>query len=46
MKKEISGTPIISTLRRLFGDKRDEAGLQQLLDEKRKLIIAKYMSLI
>ena len=33
-KKEISGVPIIETLRRLFGDKRDEAGLQDLLNEK------------
>jgi beta-phosphoglucomutase len=33
-KKEISGTPIISTLRQYFGGEYDEAGLQQLLDEK------------
>jgi len=33
-KKEISGVPIIETLRRLFGDKVDEAGLKQLLNEK------------
>ena len=33
-KKEISGVPIIETLRRLFGDKYDEAGLQDLLNEK------------
>jgi len=33
-KKEISGVPIIETLRRLFGDRYDEAGLQQLLKEK------------
>jgi beta-phosphoglucomutase len=33
-KKEISGVPIIETLRRLFGDKYDEAGLQELLNEK------------
>ena len=33
-KKEISGTPIINTLRQYFGDEYDEAGLQQLLDEK------------
>jgi len=33
-KTEISGVPIIETLRRLFGDKYDEAGLQKLLDEK------------
>jgi beta-phosphoglucomutase len=33
-KKEISGVPIIETLRRLFGDKYDGAGLQELLNEK------------
>ena len=33
-KNEISGVPIIETLRRLFGDRYDEAGLQALLDEK------------
>jgi beta-phosphoglucomutase family hydrolase len=33
-KTDISGVPIIETLRRLFGDKYDEAGLQKLLDEK------------
>jgi len=33
-KGEISGVPIIETLRRLFGDRYDEAGLQALLNEK------------
>jgi beta-phosphoglucomutase family hydrolase len=33
-KTDISGVPIIETLRRLFADKYDEAGLQKLLDEK------------
>lgn len=33
-KKEISGVPIIETLRQLFGDKYDEDGLKKLLDEK------------
>ncbi|WP_183579309.1 HAD family hydrolase [Mucilaginibacter sp. X5P1] len=33
-RTEISGVPIIETLRRLFGDKYDEAGLHQLLEEK------------
>jgi beta-phosphoglucomutase len=33
-KAEISGVPIIDSLRRIFGDEYDEAGLQQLLDEK------------
>jgi beta-phosphoglucomutase len=33
-RTEISGVPIIETLRRLFGDKYDEAGLHALLEEK------------
>src|ERR1700744_1005531 len=33
-KKEISGVPIIETLRGLFGSEYDEARLRQLLDEK------------
>ena len=33
-KTDISGVPIIETLRRLFGNEYDEAGLQQLLNEK------------
>jgi beta-phosphoglucomutase len=33
-KKEISGVPIIDSLRTIFGKEYDEAGLQQLLDEK------------
>jgi beta-phosphoglucomutase family hydrolase len=33
-KKQISGVPIIDTMRRLFGDNYDEEGLKQLLDEK------------
>ncbi len=33
-KKQISGVPIIETLRQLFGDKYDEDGLKKLLDEK------------
>jgi len=33
-RSEISGVPIIETLRRLFGDKYDEAGLHALLEEK------------
>lgn len=31
---EISGVPVMSTIRRLFGDGRDEAGLRDLLNEK------------
>lgn len=33
-RTEISGVPIIETLGRLFGDKYDEAGLHELLEEK------------
>ena len=33
-RTEISGVPIIETLRRLFSDKYDEAGLHALLEEK------------
>lgn len=33
-KKEISGVPIIETLRQLFGNQHDEDGLKGLLDEK------------
>ena len=31
---EISGVPVMETVRRLFGDEHDEAGLKALLDEK------------
>ena len=41
-KKEISGVPIIETLRRLFGDKVDEAGLKQLLNEKEQYYLEIY----
>jgi len=33
-KRDISGVPIIDTLRRLFSNTYDEAGLQELLNEK------------
>lgn len=33
-KKEISGVPIIETMRQLFGDKYNEDGLKKLRDEK------------
>src|ERR1700761_8541769 len=33
-KKEISGVPIIETMRQLFGDEYDQEGLKQLRDEK------------
>jgi beta-phosphoglucomutase len=31
---EISGVPVLDTIRRLFGEGRDEAGLKELLEEK------------
>lgn len=40
---EISGVPILETMRKLFGDERDEAGLRDLLNEKEETYRREYL---
>lgn len=43
---EISGVPILETMRKLFGDERDEAGLRELLHEKEETYKREYESFV
>ena len=39
---EFSGVPVLETIRKIFGDEYDEAGLKQLRDEKEELYRQEY----